>query len=120
MSETTAKNASHPITFQVDAVAPATGRIWTEASIDHLLKRFSRKVVFTPESEKPLINRTRGQLASQNLRPELHAQLESTIVNKWHPLIDAVATAFSDHRPPILTPDSIWMVIEQGFAHHVT
>lgn len=27
--------------------------------------------------------------------------------------------AFSQHRPLTLSPDCIWLVIEQGFAHHV-
>jgi hypothetical protein len=40
-------------------------------------------------------------------------------VSRCHPLIDAVGTAFSQHRPLTISPDSIWMVIEQGFAHHV-
>jgi hypothetical protein len=36
-----------------------------------------------------------------------------------HPLIDAVHRAFSDHRPLVLSPDSIWLTIVQGFAHHL-
>jgi hypothetical protein len=36
-----------------------------------------------------------------------------------HPLVDAVHLAFSQHRPLTLSPDDIWLVIAQGFGHHV-
>jgi hypothetical protein len=36
-----------------------------------------------------------------------------------HSLIDAVHMAFSQHRPLTLSPDAIWLVIQQGFGHHV-
>jgi Domain of unknown function (DUF4419) len=36
-----------------------------------------------------------------------------------HPLALAVHTAFSEHRPLLLTPDTIWMTIAQGFAQHI-
>ena len=32
-----------------------------------------------------------------------------------HPLATAVHLAFSQHRPLLLTPNIIWMVIAQGF-----
>jgi hypothetical protein len=40
--------------------------------------------------------------------------------SQCHPLIDAIHTAFAQHRPLILSPDDIWLVIAQGFSHHVT
>ena len=40
-------------------------------------------------------------------------------MNRCHPLIDAVSTAFAQHRPLTLSPDSIWLAIEQGFSHHI-
>jgi hypothetical protein len=36
-----------------------------------------------------------------------------------HPLALAVHTAFSEHRPLLLTPDTIWMTIAQGFVQHI-
>jgi hypothetical protein len=36
-----------------------------------------------------------------------------------HPLLQAIHLAFSQHRPLILSPDSIWLAIVQGFGHHV-
>jgi Domain of unknown function (DUF4419) len=36
-----------------------------------------------------------------------------------HPLVQAIHLAFSQHRPLVLSPDSIWLTIVQGFSHHV-
>lgn len=36
-----------------------------------------------------------------------------------HGLMHAIHLAFSQHRPLVLTPDSVWLTIVQGIAHHV-
>jgi len=36
-----------------------------------------------------------------------------------HPLIAALHLAFADHRPVCLSPDIVWLVLAQGFAHHI-
>src|SRR5262245_14364265 len=38
----------------------------------------------------------------------------------YHPLLAAVHTAFSEHRPLVLSPDAVWITIAQGVAHHMT
>jgi hypothetical protein len=37
----------------------------------------------------------------------------------FHPVVAAVHLAFNDHRPLVLSPDIIWLLIAQGFAHHI-
>lgn len=37
----------------------------------------------------------------------------------YQPLLAAVYTAFSEHRPLTLTPDAVWLTIAQGVAHHM-
>jgi hypothetical protein len=37
----------------------------------------------------------------------------------YHPVIAAIHRVFHDHRPLVLSPDIIWLLIVQGFAHHV-
>jgi hypothetical protein len=34
-------------------------------------------------------------------------------------LLDAVARAFVDHRPLVLSPDAVWLTIAQGVAQHI-
>jgi hypothetical protein len=36
-----------------------------------------------------------------------------------HPLLSAVARAFAEHRPLVLSPDAVWLTIAQGVAQHV-
>ncbi len=49
-----------------------------------------------------------------------HDPAYSTIPNyDFHPLVYSVQTAFSEHRPLVLTPDSIWITLAQGFAQHI-
>lgn len=37
----------------------------------------------------------------------------------YHPFVAAVHAAFSDHRPLVLGPDAVWLMIAQGLAFHV-
>jgi Domain of unknown function (DUF4419) len=37
----------------------------------------------------------------------------------YHGLLAAVHTAFSEHRPLVLSPDHVWLTISQGIAHHM-
>ncbi|MEV6930763.1 DUF4419 domain-containing protein [Dactylosporangium sp. NPDC051485] len=36
-----------------------------------------------------------------------------------HPLLSAVARAFAEHRPLVLSPDAVWLTIAHGVAQHV-
>jgi hypothetical protein len=93
---------SHGITFTVDAVAPAEEPIWTENLADSLSRRLQRKILALPEREKPVTYGLAGRSSS-----------------RCHPLIYTVHAAFSQHRPLKLSPDDIWLVIAQGFGHHL-
>lgn len=88
-------------TFAVDDVAPATerlaegdGAIETIVGQPLLVSSRTRPLVDTPAVREAL---TRGE----------------------HGLLVAVHTAFSDHRPLVLSPDAIWLTLAQGFALHV-
>ena len=36
-----------------------------------------------------------------------------------HAFLKSMHQAYADHRPFVLSPDMIWLLISQGFAHHV-
>ena len=36
-----------------------------------------------------------------------------------HNFFDGITTAYYDHRPIVLSPDMIWLLISQGFANHI-
>lgn len=105
--------------FRVDDVVPASVPIPTETLSDHVSKRFQRKLLFLPEAEKPVANTLLVPPLPAPFPNGTRRRVIETMVSRCHPLIDAVGTAFSQHRPLILSPDSIWLAIEQGFAQHV-
>jgi len=42
------------------------------------------------------------------------------LVNFWyHPFFSGMYQAYADHRPFVLSPDMIWLLISQGFARHI-
>lgn len=98
------------ITFAVDDVQPASTALPVRKVYDHL-----RDAV---EAEN------RG---TYDAPPDVPGPLETCYsytddvvdTEPCHPIVAAVHLAFSDHRPLVLTPDSVWLTIAQGFANHV-
>jgi len=41
------------------------------------------------------------------------------LIYKGNAFVDAVAQCFNEHRPLVMTPDMIWLLILQGVANHV-
>lgn len=41
------------------------------------------------------------------------------LVTFSHPFFEGMHRAYADHRPFVLTPDAIWLLICQGFSYHV-
>jgi hypothetical protein len=103
------------ITFAVDSVTPAARNIWTETLADSLARRFQRKILVLPEKQQHVIN---APIDSVKEKHWTGADVRA-VGSRCHPLIDAVHVAFSQHRPLTLSPDSIWLVIAQGFGHHL-
>jgi len=92
------------IRFDVDEVVPATEPIWSEPLARRLHCRLCREVHVLPDS---------GRLVFDAALDPLSVGMTS------HPLIEAIQMAFSSHYPLTLSPDSIWLVIAQGFSHHI-
>jgi hypothetical protein len=85
------------ITFKVDEVVPA-GKMLAECRCyEALNERLGGKV-------------------------ESCCDYHGTVVKEvyYHGLLAAVYTAFSEHRPLVLSPDMIWITIMQGVAQHMT
>ncbi len=91
-----ATHSTDGITFAVDPVTPATTRLSEETLLASLERRSGRSFVSLPEKDRLVVANA-----------------------SFHPLIEAIHRAFADHRPLILSPDDIWLTIQQGFAHHV-
>ncbi|MDR1809122.1 MAG: DUF4419 domain-containing protein [Prevotella sp.] len=48
-----------------------------------------------------------------------HADINLVHFGSSHPFFQGMYAAYADHRPFVLSPDMIWLLISQGFAHHV-
>jgi Domain of unknown function (DUF4419) len=92
------------IKFSVDEVTPAAEALPMDSLGRTFESRAGRPVVVMPERDR--------QVVAEPVR-------DRRSYRPLHGLIEAIHFAFSQHRPLILSPDSIWLVIAQGFGHHV-
>ena len=82
------------ITFQVEELEKPK-KLLREKSYDRILAPFSGKI-------------------------EKSSLTESSLVPKgYHSFIAGMYQAYVDHRPFVMSPDMIWLLICQGFSHHV-
>jgi len=52
---------------------------------------------------------------------EKSSQLPDSLVTFGeHPFLTGILTAYKEHRPFVLSPDIVWLLISQGFARHIT
>jgi hypothetical protein len=108
------------IAFPVDDVVAVEKPIWSETLAVSLSRRLGRQIFVLPEPNQLVTN-----AAFDALKPEWRARFDALPedrrpASRCHPLVDAVHVAFSQHRPLTLSPDAVWLVIAQGFGHHVT
>lgn len=45
---------------------------------------------------------------------------DSLISYGEHPFLAGILTAYKEHRPFVISPDMIWLLISQGFARHIS
>src|SRR5688572_4474466 len=41
------------------------------------------------------------------------------VSTSFHPFVEAVHDAYAMHRPLVISPDMVWLMVAQGFAKHV-
>lgn len=87
---------SHAVTFRVDDVEPAREPL----PVVHAHEALARQLGGKPEACWDYTARV-------------------VDVQGVHGLMHAIHLAFSQHRPLVFTPDSVWLTIVQGLAHHV-
>lgn len=92
---TTDKNKEvEAITFQIEELSPPENLL-EEQPLSSILKNFSKRI-------------------------EAHSQVDSSLVSYGrHSFIHGMYAAYAEHRPFVLSPDMIWLLIVQGFSCHV-
>src|SRR5579872_7434115 len=82
------------ITFRVDAVTPASHALHESPAVQAVRETVNMKIDSASEHARKFVPVRNG-------------------------LFGVVRAAFMDHRPLVLTPDSVWQTLAQGFADHV-
>jgi hypothetical protein len=128
------------ISFSVDNVKSAEKPLWVSTLGEALELRIGASIFVMPDQKLPALA-PEGYVGSKSsaaldyeeyippiriLRKGVSLSDPPSFPKAWtdkrtffHPVIDAVHLAFSDHRPLVLSPDAIWLTIVQGFAHHL-
>ncbi|WP_114789976.1 DUF4419 domain-containing protein [Niabella yanshanensis] len=105
-------NAQKGITFDVEQLTPPE-RLLEENHDTNIYKR-----LLQPDATGSI-----PVMAKQvNSLTDLVARYKAsgTLVNfGYHSFFDGIYHAYAEHRPVVLSPDMIWLLISQGFAHHV-
>ena len=123
--------------FVIAAIAPAFGQDGITVKQDGItfkVEELSKPkehlgTVSSSEIYKNLIMSDLGldtlEIARDSLRPIPFDILcnsdmpEELVTYGYHSFFDGMYRAYSDHRPFVLSPDMIWLLISQGFARHV-
>jgi hypothetical protein len=103
------RSGSTGITFAVDKVEPSEKVLPLVSLLENVEMRGGAPVLVLPEH------------SSQAVAPHGYLTRSSDLDRHLflNPLVEAVHLAFNDHRPLVLTPDTIWLTIVQGFGHHI-
>lgn len=73
-------------------------------------------------TEKPYDTVLNGILKNFNVEDQqiiANNKEQRPLVTLSHPFFDGMHRAYADHRPFVLTPDAVWLLICQGFSNHV-
>jgi hypothetical protein len=114
-----AKNASDGITFKVEELSKPTAVLRAEPATS-IYEGLIRKD-FETDSRRAAVDYG-AAAGNTDYRYDIIAQskIATPLVGYgYHPFFNAVFRAYSDHRPLVLSPDMVWLLISQGFAQHV-
>ncbi len=87
--------AQNPTTYKIESLNPPTKFLYQRPSCDAF--KFSMANI---EKSSPLP--------------------DSLVTFGEHPFLTGILTAYKEHRPFVLSPDIVWLLISQGFARHIT
>lgn len=82
------------ITFKIEELS-LPDKLLEEENSQHILAKFSTKIAAHSEIKKSLVS------------------------NGFHPFLYGMYQAYSAHRPFVMSPDMIWLLICQGFSNHI-
>ena len=105
--------AQKRITFKIEKLSTPENFLYLQ-SYDDIYKRLimSETEVFSKEVEKQEKNPPFNIIAKSEAP-------DSLVSYRYHSFFQGMYQAYADHRPFVLSPDMIWLLISQGFARHI-
>jgi hypothetical protein len=98
-------------TFQIEKLSPPKEHLRVQSGVD-IYEEMILSDVNMYRYSKERINFPFNIIAT--------SQAPDSLVNfGYHSFFNGMYQAYSDHRPFVLSPDMIWLLISQGFARHV-
>ena len=79
----------------------------------------------TPDKPLPtvsydkIISQIIYDMEEEKAKTVAHNRCCQELVQLPHPFFDGMHKAYADHRPFVLSPDAVWLLICQGFSYHV-
>ena len=105
--------AQKRITFKIEKLSTPENFLYLQ-SYDDIYKKLimSETEVFSKEVEKQEKNPPFNIIAKSEAP-------DSLVSYRYHSFFQGMYQAYADHRPFVLSPDMIWLLISQGFARHI-
>lgn len=66
-----------------------------------------------------IISEMMYEMGVEKAQTVAHNRCSQPLVQLPHPFFDGMHQAYADHRPFVLSPDAVWLLICQGFSYHV-
>lgn len=104
-------HAQNGITFKVEDLSAPDGLIWVKSYEDVL-----QQLILSD------YNLSRYDLEKRDFKFNIVAMSDmsdSLVSYGYHSFFNGMFMAYATHRPFVLSPDMIWLLISQGFAQHV-
>lgn len=101
------------VTFEIEKVEKATNLLKTVPIRDILIRLFLSDI-----GKSRYDSRQREKLIS-NIFVTNSSKSDNLIDFGYHAFFNGMHCAYAEHRPFVISPDMIWLLISQGFANHV-
>lgn len=66
-----------------------------------------------------IISEMMYEMGVEKAQTVAHNRCSQPLVQLPHPFFDGMHQAYADHRPFVLSPDAVWLLICQGLSYHV-
>ena len=94
-----------------DSTALHQGEMKTQSLIIQIEER--------PAPKGLLEEKTLEEILPQKPKVLAHSRCQGPLVDLPHPFFNGMHLAYAEHRPFVLSPDAVWLLICQGFSNHV-